>query len=153
MPTPTFEYKLSRCKLEPWPVLRPMNDLAENALMTRTILERINPFYGFTWSLSRFSGYAAEASEGALFYVQFWTNANKLWRSAAFRNIGYAGVLHVERLKKDESDVDFTIDRDFVEELIDAIGEQRILPNQWAETCMPVVDGTYIELPVPWRAR
>jgi len=135
-----------------------MYDLAENVEMAKKILEPIHRFFDFSWSLSRFSGFAREAKPGGpeagpLFYVQFWTKRQKIWRSVEFRNIGYTGVLHVEGIDEEDCDVDYTIGIDFVAELVQAIGEFRLLPNAYEETCIPTVEGNQILLPIPWRTR
>jgi len=99
MKTDFFEYRLVPCELGAQPMLRRVPDLTQNVEVAQAILDRIETFFCFQDGWPILSGYArrADRNDGGnpLLYVQM-VDGSGVYRSFAFRGLGFVGVVYIE---------------------------------------------------------
>lgn len=149
----TLNKNIVTCRHAAWPVLHPMVDLTEDPIAARRAVYAAERFFllssdvvysGFARKTDVYDGEPGPA--GPCFYVQLWHNA-RLYRTVAFRDFGYVGVLHVE-IKSE--DVKESIDRDLIGSFIQSLdGFQGISPDEACATLALVYDNK-LQISIPY---
>jgi len=145
----TLFYNIVPCKREAWPRLAPLTDLTQNVTIARDIVEKTGRFFKYKPDCAYFSGYAQRTDDPyATFYVQLWDD-DHLFRTLAFKNLGYAGILHVE--PDEYSMIEWTIDVDWVRVAFEGFDEIRETVEGLDRERLCWVDGDSLTVTFPYR--
>jgi hypothetical protein len=95
------------CRLPAWPASQPLFDLTRDGDAAHGLFATVQPFFRFKAGEARFSGYAGKLRPDhdpfdPCFYVQIW-NGERVYRTVAFKGLGYWGILHVDLLRPDRA--------------------------------------------------
>jgi len=125
--------------------------------MAQRIADKIGPFFRLVPDAFVISGHAREIDlrdgkpglHGPLLYVQFW-NGERLCRTAAFRNVGFVGVVHVE-VRDDSYRIGDTLDQDVIACVHYGLTQTRFIGPGYESSSVCYVDGDDFVIRAPWR--
>lgn len=148
----TLGTNLIACERPTFPALHPLFDLADNLTAARTLIVAVDRFFSIDLDEVRMSGYARKHDSydgdpgdvGPAFYAQIW-HGDKVYRTAAFRNLGYTGILHIEIPA--ETDPKDAFDFDMIGDMCNA--HELLREDGYAERCIGYVGDGKLTITVP----
>jgi len=148
----TLGTNLVICERPTFPALHPLFDLADDLPVARKLIIAVDRFFGLHLRKVRMSGYARKHDSydgdpgdvGPAFYAQIW-RGDKLYRTAAFRHLGYTGILHIE-IPGEEDPTDF-FDYDMIGDMCN--GHEALRDEGIAESCIGYVGEGKLCITVP----
>jgi len=136
------------CERQSFPVLHPLKDLTEDLGAARKLITLADRFFCLDNAI-QYSGYARKLDDydgqtgpfGPSVYVQLWER-DKLYRTVAFRDVGYVGVLHA--CHTGDSPISDVLDQDLIGDACNAID------GGLAERVVGYVADGRLEIAVPY---
>lgn len=143
------EFDVVPSRREVFPRLRPLLDLTRNVQVAQEIVDRIVGFFKFEDAWPTFSGHARKADrqdgKNPLLYVMM-ADEGGVYRSFAFRGIGYVGVLYIEDRTEEN-----TFFADYLYAIQYGLNQEGPSPVEgWEERVLGLVCGDELLVSVPF---